>query len=75
MLRLIFGFVIDWSILEYMDRVEGFPQVEGVYHDVTLASRFSHDKGVDLVQVVLFVGGLEVCERDSQVDKFVINLA
>jgi hypothetical protein len=40
--------------------------VEGVDRDDTLASRFPHKEGGDLVEVVAFVArGFEVHERDS----------
>jgi hypothetical protein len=67
-------FAVDGSIVEYKDKVDGFSQTKGVAHDVTLASRFSRDEGVDLVQVVSVVEGFEVHERDSHVDKLLITL-
>jgi hypothetical protein len=51
-------FVIDGSVVEYMDMIDGFSQIEG---DVTLSSRFSLNKGVDLVRVnILVARGFEV---------------
>jgi hypothetical protein len=45
-------------------------QTEGVDHDVTLASRFSQNDGVDPNQVVSMVGRLEVHEKDSHVHRY-----
>jgi hypothetical protein len=60
------------SIAKYKDKVVGLSQIEGVANDVTLASGFSQDEEVDLVQVVLVAESFEVHERDSHVHKLMI---
>ena len=57
------------DIIEYKDSVVIFSQREGVDHDVTLTSRLFWDEGVYVVQVVSIVGGFELHERDSHVER------
>jgi hypothetical protein len=43
---------IDGSVVEYVDRVVGLSQGEGVNLDVTPTSRFSQKEGDNLIEVV-----------------------
>jgi hypothetical protein len=42
-------FAIYGSVVDYMNNIIGYSQIEGVDHDVVLASIFFQDEGVDLV--------------------------
>jgi hypothetical protein len=77
-------FIANGSIIEYMDRFDGFTQtkvvfygfsqIEGVSHYVNLALGFSQDEGIVLVQDGLVAKGFESRERDYHVDWFLMVL-